>query len=103
VFEEPTLAPITCRAVASLKKPDCPEQVGQMVRSPFKMDFKFAHFENYDKMYQTGIWSYPVARGLLPSDAFLLPIRSTYAVKSTETASLWELQVHFCSNGECMN
>jgi hypothetical protein len=98
VAVEPVIAPVACRVVPSLKKPACPEHVGQMVRSPFKMDFKFAHFENYDKMYQTGTWSYPVARSLLPSNAVILPIHSTYAVKSTETASLWELQVQSCDN-----
>jgi hypothetical protein len=102
VAEEPAINPIACRAVTSLKKPDCPEHVGQMVRSPFKMDFKFAHFENYDKMNQTGTWSYPVARSLLPSNAVNLPIHYTYSIKSTETASLWELQVRSCANGARM-
>jgi hypothetical protein len=58
--------PVACRAVTSLLNPDCPEHVGQMVRSPFRADFKFAHFENYDKMYQAGTWIYPVAKTLLP-------------------------------------
>jgi hypothetical protein len=102
VAEEHSLAPVACHAVTSLKKPDCPAHVGQMVGSPFKVDFKFAHFENYDKMNQTGTWSYPVARRLLPSDVVILPIRSNYAVKSTETASLWELQVRSCANGARM-
>jgi hypothetical protein len=42
---------VACRAVTSLLKPDCPEHVGQMVRSPFRAYFKVAHFDNYDKMY----------------------------------------------------
>jgi hypothetical protein len=102
VSKEPAIAPMVWHAVTSLNKPDCTEHVGKMVRSPFKKDFKFAHFKNYNKMYQTGTWGYPVARSLLPSDAIILPIRSTYAVKSTETASLWELQVRSCDNGACM-
>jgi hypothetical protein len=44
VAAKPATAPIACRAVTSLKKPACPEHVVQIVHSPFKMDFKFAHF-----------------------------------------------------------
>jgi hypothetical protein len=84
--EVPTIpTPVACSAVTSLTKPDCPEHVGQMVRNPFHAEFKFAHFENYDKMYSTGTWSYPVATHLLPAGDLILPIRSTYKVKSTET------------------
>jgi hypothetical protein len=90
--------PVACRAVTSLHKPERPEHVGQMVRSPFRSDFKLTHFENYDKMYQIGTWSYPVDNALLPSNAVILPIRSTYAVKSTETDYLWELQERSCAN-----
>jgi hypothetical protein len=43
--------PVECRAVTSLQKPEFPEYVGQMVRSPFCYDFKHTHFGNYDKMY----------------------------------------------------
>jgi hypothetical protein len=93
---------VDCRAVTSLIKPECPEHVGQMVRSPFRVDFKMAHFENYDKMYQTGTWSYPVAKSLLPPKAVILPIRLAYSVKSTETDSLWEMQVRSCANGARM-
>jgi hypothetical protein len=96
---DPVPDPVACRAVTSLHKPECPEHVGQMVRSPFRSDFEIAHFENYDKMYQTGTWSYPVAKTLLPSGTVILPLRSTYTVKSTETDSLWELQVRSCANG----
>jgi hypothetical protein len=32
------------------------------MKSPFKADFKGAHFENYYKMYATGTWSFPVLR-----------------------------------------
>jgi hypothetical protein len=63
------------------------------------MDFEFANFENYNNMYHTGTCSYHVARSLLPSDAIILPIRSNYAVKYTDTASLREMQVRPCSNG----
>jgi hypothetical protein len=80
VAEEPALAPLACRAVTSLKKPGCPEHVGKMIHSPFTMYFKFAHFKNYENMYQTGTWSYPVARSLLLFNVIILPIRSTYAV-----------------------
>jgi hypothetical protein len=93
---------VACRAVTSLHKPECPEHVVQMVWSPFWLDFKLAHFENYDEMYETVTWSYPVAKTLLPSGAVILPIRSTYAVKYTETDSLWELQFRSCDNGARM-
>jgi hypothetical protein len=74
-----------CHVVTSLYKPDCPAHISQMMKSPFKADFIGAHFENYEKMYATGTWSFPVIRLLLPSDALLLPIRPVYAVKSTST------------------
>jgi hypothetical protein len=45
--------PVACRAVTSLTKPDRPEHVAQMVHNPFLAEFKFAHFENYDKLYPT--------------------------------------------------
>jgi hypothetical protein len=93
---------VACRAVTSLLKPDCPEHVGQIARSPFCADFKMAHFENYDKTYAIGTWSYPVAKAILPPDAITLPIRSTYSVKSTITDSLLELQVRSCANGARM-
>jgi hypothetical protein len=50
----PMSDPVAYHAVTSLRKPNCPDHVGQMVRSPFRSDFKLAHFENYEKMYQTG-------------------------------------------------
>jgi hypothetical protein len=93
---------VECRAIASLHKPDCPEHIGQIMKSPFKDDFKGAHFENYDKMYSTGTWSYLLLRSLILSEAVLLPIRPAYAVKSTTTESLWELQVRYCANGARM-
>jgi hypothetical protein len=72
--------------------------LGKWFVTHFWADFKFAHFENNDKMYSTGTWSYPVAKSILPSDAFILPIRLTYNVKSTETDSLWDLQIRTCAN-----
>jgi hypothetical protein len=54
-------------------------------------------------MYQTWTWSYPVAEALVvPPDAIMLQIRSTYSVKSTVADSLWELQVRSCANGARM-
>jgi hypothetical protein len=41
---DPLPEPVACRAVTSLIKTDCPERVGRMVRSPFRADFKSAHF-----------------------------------------------------------
>jgi hypothetical protein len=52
------------------------------------MSRTFAHFENYDKIYSTGTWSYHMAKSIIHSDALLLPIRSTYNFKLTETESL---------------
>jgi hypothetical protein len=108
IFKQVRLAPVdidpipehvACRALTSLTKPDCPAHVDQMVRSPFRAKFKFAHFENYDKMYQAGTWSYPVDNKCLPSKAVTLPMQSPHASKSTPTESLWELQVRAYSNG----
>jgi hypothetical protein len=36
--------PVARPAVKSLHKPEFPEHVGQMVRSPFRFDFNLAHF-----------------------------------------------------------
>jgi hypothetical protein len=94
--------PVVCRAVASLRKPECHEHIEQMIKSPFKADFKGAHFENYDNMYHTGTWSYPRLRSLIPKEAVLLPIHPAYAVKSSTTELLWELQVRLCANGARM-
>jgi hypothetical protein len=102
VLSVPMLHLVACRAVTSLLKTDCPDHVGQMVRSSFRADFKMAHFENYDKIYEIGTWSYHVAKSLRPPDAITLPIRSTYSIKSTVTDSLWELQVCSRANGARM-
>jgi hypothetical protein len=74
-----------CHTVTSLIKPDCPAHIGQMMKSPLKAEFKGAHFENYDKMYSTGTWSFPVLRYLIPAAAVLLAILPEYAVESTST------------------
>jgi hypothetical protein len=76
---------VACRAVASLYKPDCLEHIGQMMKIPFKSEFKGAHFENYDNMYHTGTWSYPVVSSLVLRAAVLLPIHPAYTVKSIYT------------------
>jgi hypothetical protein len=89
----PIPEPVECRAIISLTNPECSEHAGQMVRSPFCAEFKFAHFENYDKMYQTCTWSYPVANILLPVESMTLHMRSTYSGKSTTTETLWEIQL----------
>jgi hypothetical protein len=73
-----------------------------MMKSPFKADFKGAHFENYNKMYRTATWIYPLLRSLIPKEAVLLPIRPAYAVKYSSNESLWELQVRSCANGAHM-
>jgi hypothetical protein len=99
---DPIPEPVACRTVTSLTKPECLKHVGQMARSPFRAEFKCAHFKSYDNMYHTGTWSCPVANKLLPAEAVMLPIHSTYAVKSTSTESLWKLQVRSCSNGARM-
>jgi hypothetical protein len=44
----------------------------------------------------------PGGQYLLPSGEVILPIWSTHTVKSTETDSLWELQVWSCANGARM-
>jgi hypothetical protein len=85
VEHNPLPEPVAFRAVTSLNKPDCPEHVEQVVHSPFWADFKFAHFENYKRMHQTETWIYPVSKSLIPPKDVILPIRSTYSVKSTET------------------
>jgi hypothetical protein len=86
---------VACRAVISLLKPDCPEHVGHMARSPWCADLKKEHFKHYDKMYE-------VSKDLLPLDAITLPVHSTYSVKSTVTDSLWELQLRSCAHGARM-
>jgi hypothetical protein len=94
--------PITCRDVASLHKADYPGHIDQRMKSPFKAGFKGAHFENYDNMYSTGTWSHPVLRSLIPAEAVFLPIRTAYAVTSTNTESIWDLQVRSCANEALM-
>jgi hypothetical protein len=93
---------VACRAITSLYKPNCPEHIGQMMKSPFKSEVKGAHLENYDKMHQTGTWSYPVLRSLIPRAAVLLPIRPVYTIKPTSKEFLWEPQVRSCANGAHM-
>jgi hypothetical protein len=90
---------IACHVITSLYKPDCPKHIGQMMQSPFKADFKAKHFENYGNIYATGTWNLPVLRSLLPKDVLLLLICPVYAIKSTYTESLWELQVRSYANG----
>jgi hypothetical protein len=38
-----------------------------------------AHFENYDKMYSTGTWIFPILRSLVPPEGIILPICPDYA------------------------
>jgi hypothetical protein len=93
----------TCRAVTPLYKPDCPVHIRHIImKSPFKADFKGAHFESYDKMYATGTWIFPVLRSLLPSNALLISTHPDYAVKPMSTESLWETQLCSCANGSHM-
>jgi hypothetical protein len=44
--------PVACRAVASLQKPECPDHIGQMMKRPFKADFKGRHFDNLQQNVQ---------------------------------------------------
>jgi hypothetical protein len=76
---------VACNAVTSLIKPDCSARVGQIMKSLFKEEFKGAHFENYDKMYSTGTWSFSVLRSLIPAESVLLPICPAYTIKYTST------------------
>jgi hypothetical protein len=94
---------VACRAVTSLLKPDCPDHNGQMMKTHFKVECKGANFENYDKIYSTGTWSFPVRGLLVPDGAVILPIHPAYSAKSTLTESLWEIQVHSCDNGSRMH
>jgi hypothetical protein len=93
------IEPVACRAITAGIKPDTPAHLGDMLKSPYKAEFKAAHFENYDKMYRTGTWSAPVIRSLLPPDAVILPPRSVYAVKPSEVANVYDIQVRTCENG----
>jgi hypothetical protein len=96
------IEPVACRAVTAGIKPDTPAHLGDMLKSPYKAEVKAAYFENYDKMYRTGTWNVPVLQSLLPPDAVVLPPRSIYAVKPSEVANVYELQVRTCSNGSKM-
>jgi hypothetical protein len=73
-----------------------------MLKSPYKAEFKAAHFENYDKIYHTGTWSAPVLRNLLPPDTVILPPCSVDAVKPSEVANVYDLQIRTCVNGSKM-
>jgi hypothetical protein len=44
------IEPVACLVVTAGIKPDTPAYLGDMLRSPYKDEFKTAHFENYDKM-----------------------------------------------------
>jgi hypothetical protein len=80
---------VTCHAVTSFCHPECPEHVGQMMKSPLKAGFNCAHFENYDKMYSTSTWKFPMLRSLVPNEGVIIPICPAYAVKSTSTKYFW--------------
>jgi hypothetical protein len=43
------MEPIACRVVTVVVKPVPPDHLGEMLRSGFKLEYKVAHFENYDK------------------------------------------------------
>jgi hypothetical protein len=90
---------VACHAVTAGIKSDTPANLGDMLKSPYKAEFKAAHFENFKKVYRTGTWSAPVLRSLLPPDAVILPPRSVYAVKPSEVANVYDLQVRNCANG----
>jgi hypothetical protein len=96
------IEPVACRAVTAGIKPDTPAHLGDILKSPYKAELKAAHFENYNKMYRTGTWSAPVLRSHLPPDDVILPPRSLYAVKPSEVANVYDLQVRTCANGSKM-
>jgi hypothetical protein len=96
------IEPVACCAVTAGIKHDTPAHLGDMLKSPYKAEFKAAHFENYDKMYRTGTWSAPVLQSLLPPDAVILLTLSVYAVKPSEVANVYDLQVRTCANGSKM-
>jgi hypothetical protein len=96
------IEPVTCRAVTAGIKTDTPAHLGDMLKSPYTAEFKAVHLLNYDKMYRTGTWSAPVLRSLLPPDAVILPPSSVYAVKPSEVANVYDLQVRTCANGSKM-
>jgi hypothetical protein len=114
IFNQVRLAPVSvpdlptpiesvaCRAVTAIMKPDVPAHIGEMLKSPYKPEFKAAHFENYDKMFRTGTCSSPVLRSLLPREAVILPPHSVYAVESAEVENVFDLQVRMCANGSKM-
>jgi hypothetical protein len=53
-------------------------------------------------MNRTGTWSAPVLRSLLPPDTVILLPRSVYAVKPSEVANVYDLQVRTCANVSSM-
>jgi hypothetical protein len=89
---------VACRAVTSIHKPTYPEHIDQMMKSPFKADFKGVHFKNYDNIYSTGTRSFPVLCLMIPDVTVILPICPAYAVKSTSAESTRELQIRSCAN-----
>jgi hypothetical protein len=49
ISKDPIPEHVACWAVTYLTKPDCPEHVGQIVRSPFRADFNVAYFKKMIK------------------------------------------------------
>ena len=84
-------------------KPECPNNIGAMLKSLIKSFWFESIFENYDKMDATGTWSAPILVSEIPPDikkAMMIyrPVLS-FKVKPTDVTNVYELYTRTCADG----
>lgn len=75
-------------------KPETPEHVGQVLKSPLRAEWKDAIFENYEKMATTNTFRKPFLKSLLPENTTILHPRLAFKVKITELETQYDLYCH---------
>ena len=94
---------IARKMMSSPIKPECPTNIGAMLKSPIRSFWFESIFENYDKMDATGTWSAPILISEILLDikkAMMIyrPVLS-FKVKSTDVTNVFELYTRTCADG----
>ena len=96
------ILPTTKYAVQLPSKPQAPKTWTDLKDSPLREFWIKAVFERYLKNHNVGLLSAPVLRKLLPPEAIIQRSVSTFKVKTTEVADIWDLYFRVCADGSKM-
>ena len=96
------VCPVTAYAVEVPSQHDTPKSWQDVKIDPNRESWYLAAMERYTKNNRVGLWSIPISRALLPKDATVLQAVSTFKVKNTDTANVYDLYFHLYTNGSRM-